>query len=282
LIDYYAILGVMPSAEIIVIQAAYRALAQKYHPDKSNGSDQISGNKMREINEAYAVLSDKLKREAYDAERKKYEEAPFDLDDEIRSAFEDAEVASVSDWLVAVEYYPDLIETYKRLKQTSHKLAFAYRSTLLDGKDFKNRAKIAENLGKEFFDDYFGRDPKLHEFARLLVEGGRRSALRELNRAISVLGKDADADLVIPRIKHQFGLTPEQKLRDLLFSIEETKNVEEAKTLIVQLGGTIKKKRSKKTVMLDRYVLLPMAFRTDEEFTDWVIQKIIPLVRSGL
>ena len=36
--DYYAILGVMPDAQDIVIKAAYRALAQRYHPDRFGGS----------------------------------------------------------------------------------------------------------------------------------------------------------------------------------------------------------------------------------------------------
>ena len=35
--DYYSILGVMPDAQDIVIKAAYRALAQRYHPDRAGG-----------------------------------------------------------------------------------------------------------------------------------------------------------------------------------------------------------------------------------------------------
>ncbi len=281
--DYYAVLGVLPSAEFIVIRAAYRALAHKYHPDKYRADDPSAGEKMREINEAYSVLSDEQKRQAYDSEREQHREDAFDFDDvEIRSAFEEADVTTISDWLVAVEYYPDLIDLLKHLKQTSPKLAFAYRSTLLEGKDFKSRVQIAQDLEKEFFDDYFGRDPKLHEFARILVVAGRRSALRELSRAISVLGKDADADLVIARIKEQFGITPEQELRDLAATVEATKNVEDAKRLITDLGGTVKDKRSKRTVILDRFVTLPMSFRTDEEFIVWVVQKIVPLVKGRL
>ena len=32
--DYFAVLGVLPTAEDIVIRAVYRALAQRYHPDR--------------------------------------------------------------------------------------------------------------------------------------------------------------------------------------------------------------------------------------------------------
>jgi molecular chaperone DnaJ len=35
--DYYGILGVSPHAEFVVIKAAYKALASRYHPDKSAG-----------------------------------------------------------------------------------------------------------------------------------------------------------------------------------------------------------------------------------------------------
>ena len=56
--DYYAILGVTPQAEDVVIKAAFRALAQRYHPDKFSGSADDAHRKMAEINEAYEVLSD--------------------------------------------------------------------------------------------------------------------------------------------------------------------------------------------------------------------------------
>jgi preprotein translocase subunit Sec63 len=60
--DYYLILQVQPSAEPEVIQAAYRRLALKYHPDvKDNNPAQ-----MQELNEAYEVLSSPDKRAAYD------------------------------------------------------------------------------------------------------------------------------------------------------------------------------------------------------------------------
>jgi len=66
--DYYAILQVSPAAEKEVIEAAYRKLAQKYHPDinKSEGAEE----KMKRINAAHEVLSDPAKRAAYDATRR--------------------------------------------------------------------------------------------------------------------------------------------------------------------------------------------------------------------
>lgn len=66
--NYYKILGVSPDAEDIVIKAAYKALAQRYHPDKWVGNAEQANRKMVEINEAYAVLSDSIRRQLYDDE----------------------------------------------------------------------------------------------------------------------------------------------------------------------------------------------------------------------
>lgn len=65
--DYYDILQVSSQAEPEVIEAAYRRLARKYHPDVN--SDAAAAQRMREMNEAYEILSDPVERRAYDSER---------------------------------------------------------------------------------------------------------------------------------------------------------------------------------------------------------------------
>ncbi|MEW6688566.1 MAG: DnaJ C-terminal domain-containing protein [Pseudomonadota bacterium] len=62
--DYYQTLGVARGASAEEVKRAYRRLARKYHPDVSKEKD--AGERMQEINEAYAVLSDPEKRAAYD------------------------------------------------------------------------------------------------------------------------------------------------------------------------------------------------------------------------
>ncbi len=63
--DYYKILGVPRNATQEEIKKAYRRLALKYHPDRNKGNKEAE-EKFKEINEAYAVLSDPEKRRQYD------------------------------------------------------------------------------------------------------------------------------------------------------------------------------------------------------------------------
>ena len=63
--DYYKILGVNRNASDAEIKKAYRKLAMKNHPDHAKG-DKAAEERFKKISEAYAVLSDKQKRQEYD------------------------------------------------------------------------------------------------------------------------------------------------------------------------------------------------------------------------
>lgn len=73
-VDYYEVLGVWPTADADVIKKAYFKLARMHHPDVAaktgGGADDQASVDFKMINEAFAVLSDKVKRQQFDEKLK--------------------------------------------------------------------------------------------------------------------------------------------------------------------------------------------------------------------
>lgn len=201
--DYYRILGVLDDAEEIVIRAAYKALAQRYHPDKWTGSKDEANRRMSDINEAYGVLSDPVKRKQYDATRKKseYEDSANEgeTEDEILSSIE-------SDWKDVVEYFPDLEKFANNLSKISKQLAFTYKTILLERKDFNQREEIARVLETNYLQKFFGTNKKIIDFAKMLILKGNKKVAKELNKAINLLGTKVDADVIINKLLEKYPL----------------------------------------------------------------------------
>lgn len=63
--NYYEILGVTKKSSSEDVKRAYRSLARKYHPDRNPGN-KMAEEKFKDINEAYEVLSDAVKRSQYE------------------------------------------------------------------------------------------------------------------------------------------------------------------------------------------------------------------------
>jgi hypothetical protein len=181
--DYYRILGVLDDAEDVVIKAAYRALAQRYHPDKWQGDAAEATRRMADINAAFAVLSDPGKRATYDSRRDKSEfrEEPPE--------YEDANEAINRDWELATKYLPDLKRMERELHKISRELAFTFRLTLLESKRFSESGAIAGILEKNFLRKYFGDEPEVQAFAKELILEGRKDAAMELNEVVRVIGR---------------------------------------------------------------------------------------------
>jgi curved DNA-binding protein len=106
--DYYQTLGVAREAPADDVKKAYRKLARKYHPDVSKEPD--AEKRMKEVNEAYEVLSDPEKRAAYDQLGKNYQpgqdfrpppgwDAGFEFSEHGRSG---AEAAEFSDFFAEI------------------------------------------------------------------------------------------------------------------------------------------------------------------------------------
>jgi hypothetical protein len=298
--NYYRTLGVLPTAELIVIKAAYRALATKYHPDKWTGEKSTAEQKMREINEAYEVLSDSKSREQYDRVRykKEFDEYEFE-NDATQDAFRSAEQAQRSDWDVAVEYYPDLNTIYADLKRTSYQLAFAFRETMLETKQFPRAEKVADDLEASFLKVYFGSNPKLLTFARKLIQDGHKDAAKELNRAISVLGVGADANLIITQLQKKFFAdralayevaeayeAAEKFLKEYRKTLLYSSNVEVAAIeLIEKLGGTVTYERKAGLIFWRTIIVVSLAgecfgFELGYDMMRWVRMYVVPKVLS--
>jgi curved DNA-binding protein CbpA len=200
--DYYAILGVMPTADDVVIRAAYRALAQRYHPDRYRGDAAEATAKMAEINAAYEVLSHPDRRREYDSARDKNGSAePFST-----SETEDKEPSYNpldADWKVALRFFPDLADIERQLGKLSWRLANAYRATVLERQLFHERAQVANSMESEYLRRYFGPNKDIQEFAKALIYSGNLRGASALNRAICVLGESTYADTIIETIKSE-------------------------------------------------------------------------------
>ncbi len=88
--DYYKILGVSENASFEEIKKTYRKLAFQYHPDKNPGNEEM----MKELNEAYAVLSDEKKRKEYDFYRHNF---GFNARDKFRQTYSEQDIFRGSD-----------------------------------------------------------------------------------------------------------------------------------------------------------------------------------------
>lgn len=67
--DHYAALGLDSAATLTEVKKAFRQQAARHHPDRNNAADATA--RFRAVQEAYEVLSDAVKRQAYDDNRRR-------------------------------------------------------------------------------------------------------------------------------------------------------------------------------------------------------------------
>ncbi len=202
--DYYAILGVLPTAEDIVIRAAYKALAQRYHPDRCDGSEVNAHRRMAEINEAYEVLSNVASRKEYDKSRGPNAQSGDSYFGENAGDTPPTFDPLERDWGVVVKYYPDLAELEKKLSKISWRLGYSFRAYLLEVKTFDRRTQVAEAMEQKFLETYFGTDRDILQFARTLIDQGHKTAAKALNEAVRVLGSGVKTERIIHQIRSEF------------------------------------------------------------------------------
>jgi hypothetical protein len=189
--DYYAILHVLPSAEIDVIKAAYKALARKYHPDTFDGDKAYASKRMQEINDAFGVIGDPDIRKKYDAERKAAN-SQNDYDED----GEDVDAKTEADWVLACKYCPDAVTHFEQLHKLSRSLAFAYKSYLLDTKKFSICTQVGKQMEDAFLRTYFGDNREMQVFAKGLILVREKHAAFQVNRAVKVMGRSLVANSI--------------------------------------------------------------------------------------
>ncbi len=69
--DPFKILQVQPDADLDVVRAAYRALARRIHPDAGAPLDEAAERRMSDLNWAYALVRDPMKRRQWEEDRRR-------------------------------------------------------------------------------------------------------------------------------------------------------------------------------------------------------------------
>ena len=159
---------------------------------------------MAEINEAYAVLSNPDKRRQYDKARTSKGQPE-------NSYFEDENGDEQSgydplkdDWELVLKYYADVMEVDSIFPRYRVKLAYSYKIFMLETKAFENRLTQAVSMKNRYLKQYFGSNQAIIDFATYLLCSGHRSAAKELNRVVYVLGSKITPNDVIEQIEKEF------------------------------------------------------------------------------
>jgi curved DNA-binding protein CbpA len=279
--DLYSVLGVLPDAEDVVIRSAYRALAQRYHPDKSGDNSGYAKERMTSINRAYEVLGDPVKRSAYNKRQESVKQGNYSVayTDEYDSAFSNAFSEKEDKWNLACKVYEDLDKIRCQLQKISPSLAYSYVVILLEGKNFSSRRNIAIKMEKEFLKRYFGDNKHLIRYAKALIIFGKREAARELNKYATVLGKEANPSLIIAQIEKDFPIGKLSELIRISDKCSQYCNLTNAVSLCEAYGYTVRKES--KGIFREPVIHLKgdegnnRSFESERELWNWVKENLV-------
>ena len=164
--NYYGVLGLEKGADEKEIRKAFRKLAKKYHPDTNQGNKEAE-RRFKEVNEAYAVLSDPKKRELYN----KYGEMG------LQEGFD-----------------PKAYEAYKNAGFGRGSAGFDGFGGFSGADGFRDYSGFAGNGGQHYRSYHFsGDDADLDDLFSNLFSGTGRKGGRTVNER----GSDLEADVTI-------------------------------------------------------------------------------------
>ncbi|RJR40865.1 MAG: J domain-containing protein [Desulfobacteraceae bacterium] len=179
--DFYATLGVEKDVSPKRVKEAYRKLALQYHPDRN--ADPSASAKMKDINEAYAVLSDPKKRKEYDLMREQFGGSAYGR---FRQSYSDQDIFRGS----------DINQVFEEISRI-----FGFRSS------------------DQIFQDFYGPGYRTYEFrrpgfsGRAFVYSGRRSGQRGRNPEFQLGGPFGK--LLKHALKKQWGFEFPERGKDL-------------------------------------------------------------------
>ncbi len=163
--DYYQVLEVDHNTPQEKIKESYRKLAFQYHPDRNRG-DPNAMERMKEINEAYAVLSDPKKRRDYDMLRERYGPNGYDRFKQTYSEqdiFRGADINQIFEEMAKAFGFRGFDEVFKESYGPGYR-TFEFRRSGVFGRGFiffgpgSRKSHSSEVLGSsEAFSGYGGR-----------------------------------------------------------------------------------------------------------------------------
>lgn len=150
---HYDNLMVSRNAPFAVIQASYRTLSKKFHPDTSNTDDSLRV--MKIINTSYEVLSDSEKRRVYDIQLRELERMANNLNSEYKSKQPQRELSSFAKFLMrhpvlrmlffSVAYTLSVILRYPRSSIVTFVIVFIWISSLTNSPKSNTKSYVAPN-----------------------------------------------------------------------------------------------------------------------------------------
>lgn len=197
--NYYQTLGVIEGAEEIVIRAAYKALAQKYHPDKWKGSNEEANNRMASINEAYEILSDPIARKKYDQELfKKHDPRDSSTFGDEGESEQSSEVNEA--WEMAISFFPGLTASYTFLKKISPRLANTFKFDITESKKFNDYENVKNLYADGYLIKFYGENSDIRNLAKQLLLKDFQDEAIKLNRMVRLMGSSISFDQVADRL----------------------------------------------------------------------------------
>jgi curved DNA-binding protein CbpA len=191
-INHYDVLGVPRDCEQSLIDTVYKSMVKIFHPDVFKGDKTFAQEKLKVINEAYAVIGNVERRKSYDAELKRSEnsgatEEIYEDGDQNQQPFDDM---YADEWKVVIGYFPEIDTMYTSLKKLNFNLALSFKVELISKKNYRDATLLSEKLKRNFLTEKFGSNSNLHLLVVSAIESGNRQFALDLNKDLRILGED--------------------------------------------------------------------------------------------